>query len=159
MMNSKQIHDILSRYNITKNFFLGVYPSDMLPRKIKHYPACFVCNVDASNQSGSHWLAFFISSKDRVEFFDSYGNDPDFYQGPILDFTLQYSQVIYNPLTLQSNTTAVCGQYTIFFLICKCRGDTLKKFLSVFVTKNICNDVRVYNFVAKRFKVYVNFYQ
>ena len=158
-MNSKQIQDILSSHKETKKSFLGVFPSDMIPKKIYRYPSCFICNVDASNQEGSHWLAFFISSSNRIEFFDSYGNAPDFFKGTISNFSSQYSEVLYNPLTLQSNFTAVCGQYTIYFLICKCRGDTMKKFLSQFVTKNICNDIRVYNFVAKRFRVYANFYQ
>ena len=158
-MNSKQIQDILSSHNDTKKFFLGVFPSDMLPEKISSYPACFVCNVDSSNEVGSHWLAFFIFSSNRVEFFDSYGNAPHFFKGTISDFASQYVEVIHNPHILQSNFTAVCGQYTIFFLICKSRGDTMKKFLSQFVTQNICNDIRVYNFVAKRFRVYANFYQ
>lgn len=158
-MNSQQIKDILSHNKYTKKYFLDVFPSDMLPNTIKQYPCCFVCNVDSSDQPGSHWLAFYITSPRRVEFFDSYGNTPDFYQGPILDFTLKFSQVIFNPLTLQTNVTAVCGQYTIFFLLCRCRGESLKKFLSQFVSENLCNDQRVYNFVAKRFHVYVNFYQ
>lgn len=158
-MNSKQIQDILSTHKETKEMFLGVFPSDMIPKEISRYPSCFVCNVDSSNKVGSHWLAFFITSPNRVEFFDSYGNTPHFFKGTIRNFTLQYPEVVHNPLTLQSNFTAVCGQYTIYFLICRCRGDTMKKFLSQFVTQNICNDVRVYNFVAKRFRVYVNFYQ
>lgn len=158
-MNSQQIENILSRNKHTKNIFLGVFSSDMLPNKITQCPCCFVCNVDSSDQPGSHWLAFYIPSADRVEFFDSYGNAPSFFKGPISDFTSQYSQVIYNPLTLQTNVTAVCGQYTIFFLICRCRGESLQKFLSRFVSENTCNDQRVYNFVAKRYHVYVNFYQ
>lgn len=158
-MEARHIDNILSHHPATKKYFLSVFPSDLLPRKISRFPACFICNVDTSNQPGSHWLAFYISSPNRVEFFDSYGNPPDFFQGPIADFVSRYSRVIYNPLTLQTNVTAVCGQYAVFFLICKCRGESLKKFLSRFVTENICNDQRVYNFIAKRFRVYVKFYQ
>lgn len=158
-MDERQINKILSHHKTTKRHFLSVFPSDLLPIKIRRYPACFVCNVDPSDQPGSHWLAFYIPSADKVEFFDSYGNTPDFYEGPIADFASRYSRTIYNPLTLQTNVTAVCGQYAIYFLICKCRGETMSKFLSRFVTDNICNDQRVYNFVAKRFRVNVNFYQ
>lgn len=158
-MDSLQIKKILSRDPRTRKYFLDVFPSDKLPWRILHYPACFVCNVDKSTEPGSHWVAFFLPSPDEVEFFDSYGNEPAFFQGSIANFSSHFSRVVFNPLTLQSNKTAVCGQYCIFYLYSRCRGKTLKHILSHFVTENICNDQRVYNFVAKRFRVSVNFYQ
>lgn len=158
-MNSLQIDTILSRDRVTRKYFLGVFASDLLPTTIKRYPACFVCNVDKSSKPGSHWIAFFIESPDKVEFFDSYGNDPSFFQGPLLNFASHFSRVVYNPLPLQSNKTAVCGQYCVYYLYTRCRGKTLKYFLSHFVSENVSNDRRVYNFVAKRFHVIVNFFQ
>lgn len=158
-MNTSQIKSILSSHESTKKIFLGVFPSDMLPTSIKHYPTCFVCNVDTSNMPGSHWLAFYIPSLDKCEFFDSFGNPPGFFNGPISDFCSRFPQVTFNPITLQTNITAVCGQYTIYFLINRCRNESLKRFLTRFVCENISNDQRVYNFVAKRFRVYVNFFQ
>ena len=59
-----QIKNILSRDKVTKDYFLDVFPSDYLPQEISRYPAYFVCNTDASNEPGKHWLAFFISSPD-----------------------------------------------------------------------------------------------
>ena len=158
-MNSLEIKNILSHDRVTKKYFLDVFPSDQLPVRIVHYPACFVCNVDSSTESGSHWLAFFLSSPDEGEFFDSYGNVPRYFKGPISEFASRYSRMNYNPLILQSSITAVCGQYCVYYLYSRCRGQTLQKILSNFVTKNVCNDRLVYNFVAKRFGVYVNFYQ
>lgn len=99
-----------------------------------------------------------MSSPDEVEFFDSYGNDPAFFRGPVSNFASNFYSVMYNPLTLQSNNTAVCGQYCIFYLYSRCRGKTLKHVLSYFISENLCNDQRVYNFVAKRFRVFVNFF-
>lgn len=158
-MNTLQIKNILSRDPITKKYFIDVFPSDELPSKIRRYPACFVCNVDPSTKPGSHWLCFYILSPDEAEFFDSYGNEPAFYQGAISNFASRYSRLIYNPVILQTNVSTVCGQYCIYFLYSRCRGETLRNILSHFITKNLCNDRRVYNFVAKRFHVYVNFYQ
>lgn len=154
-----QIKSVLSREKATKEYFLGVFPSDQLPKKIKSYPACFVCNVDKSTEPGTHWLAFYLPSSDKVEFFDSFGNEPTFFKGPISNYVSQFSLVTFNPHTLQSNVSAVCGQYCIYFLFSRCRGKTMKNIFSQFVFKNICNDQLVYNFVAKRFHVYVNFYQ
>ena len=156
-MNTLQIKNILSHDRVTKQYFLGVFSSDQLPAMVMSYPACFVCNTDRSTEPGSHWIAFYIISPNEVEFFDSFGNEPAAFQGPILNFASRYSRVTYNPM--QSNVTAVCGQYCIYYLYSKCKGQSLNFFLSFFVFKNMCNDYRVYNFVAKRYGVYVNFYQ
>lgn len=158
-MDNFQIKNILSRDKFTRKYFLDVYASDQLPEWIEHYPACFICNVDSSAKPGSHWLAFYLPSKNHVEFFDSYGNHPHFFQGPISDFVSRYPRIEYNPLMLQSNVTTVCGQYCIYYLYSRCRGKSLQNILSHFVTKNLCNDQRVYNFVAKRFHVMTHFYQ
>ena len=158
-MNSLQIKNILSLDDVTKHYFINVFPSDELPARITHYPACFVCNVDKSTEPGSHWLAFYLINDEKLEFFDSYGNEPSFFKGPISNYVSRFSQVTFNPVMLQSNVSAVCGQYCIYYLYCRCRDKTLENIVSQFVTKNVCNDRSVYNFVAKKFHVYTNFYQ
>lgn len=158
-MNTTQLRKILSRDPITKKYFLDVFASDHLPESIEQFPSCFIANVDSSAEPGSHWVAFYLSSKDKMEFFDSFGNEPAFYEGPIRNFTIQFSHVNYNPLTLQTDMTAVCGQYCIYYLYSRCRGSSLKTFLSHFSVKHMCNDQRVYTFVSKRFRVHANFYQ
>lgn len=158
-MNTIQLHRVLTQDKFTKMYFLDVFPSDHLPAEIFNYPTCFIVNVDSSAEPGSHWVAFYISSPHHLQFFDSYGNAPVFYEGPISDFASRYLYVDYNPMTLQSNITAVCGQYCVYYLYSKCRGHSLKKILSSFVSNHICNDKQVYNFVWKQFHVQVNFYQ
>lgn len=158
-MNSMQIEKILSKDRVTQKYFLGVFPSDLLPSKIERYPACFVCNADKSTEPGSHWIAFYLTSPKEAEFFDSYGNNPSYFKGPISNYASHFSQVTFNPLRLQSHVTAVCGQFCVFYIFSRCEGKTLKHFLNEFVSENICNDHRVYNFVAKRYRIYANFYQ
>lgn len=158
-MNTVQLRRVLRRDNFTKNYFLDVFPSDHLPDEIHKYPSCFIVNVDSSAEPGSHWVAFYLSRPNQVEFFDSYGNDPTFYKGPISEFTSTYKNVKYNPMVLQSNVTAVCGQYCVYYLYCRCRGKSLKNIVSSFVTKHLCNDERVYNFARRLFHVRTSFYQ
>lgn len=158
-MDSLQIKNILSRDSVTKRYFLDVFPSDQLPTVVGHYPACFVCNVDKSSAPGTHWLAMYLAAPDKVEFFDSYGSEPTFFKGPISNFVSHFSHMTFNPVVLQSNVTAVCGQYCIYYLYCRCRGKSLKTIVSQFTTQNMCNDQSVYNFVAKKFGVYANFFQ
>lgn len=158
-MYSIQLKKILKQDKFTKKYFIDVFPSDKLPAKIKNYPACLIANVDTSKEPGSHWVAFFLLDANRIEFFDSYGNTPEFFGGGILEFVNKFSHVISNPLILQSNVTAVCGQYCIYYLYSRCRGRTMKQIVSSFVTRHICNDKRVYNFVFKYFRVRTSFYQ
>lgn len=158
-MNTIQLRRILTEDKFTRKYFLDIFPSDHLPNEIHKYPACFIANADLSSDPGSHWLAFYLPSPHHVEFFDSYGNAPTYFKGGISDFVSRYSHVDYNPAILQSNVTAVCGQYCVYYLYSKCRGHSLKKILSSFVTRHLWNDKRVYNFVWKRFYVRTKFYQ
>lgn len=158
-MNTAQLRQILSRDKFTKLYFLGVFPSDQLPTRIYQYPSSFVANVDSSTEPGSHWIAFYLPAPHRLEFFDSYGNPPDYYEGAISEFASRFHELEFNPVILQTNTTAVCGQYCIYYLYSRCRGRKLEKILYPFIKQHISNDIRVYNFVWKRFHVRTNFYQ
>ena len=158
-MNTLQLRRILSRDKFVKESFLDVYSSDNLPVEITKHPACFVANLDSSSGPGTHWVVFYLPAPGQLEFFDSYGNTPAYYVGPISNFQSKFNYMNYNPLRLQSNSTAVCGQYCVYYLYFRCRGKTLMNILSSFVTKNICNDKLVYHFVWKHFKIRTKFYQ
>lgn len=157
-MNTTQIRKIMLEDPITQKSFMGVFPSDRIPSRIEKYPACFILNTDPSTHSGSHWLACFISTPNQLHFFDSYGNTPNFYEGPIADYATRFRSVFSNPMILQSQVSGVCGHYCVYFLHFKCRGLSLKKILSGFSMKKLCNDQRVYNFVTKRFRVRTHFF-
>lgn len=158
-MDSEQLYKALSENIHTRDIFVGVFASDQLPMEIYKYPACFIANVDSSSKSGSHWLAFYISSPNHLEFFDSYGQSPSSFRGRIWNYVKKYSHVNFNPMTLQSNVSAVCGHYCLYYLYSKCRGRSLNEILLSFIPEHLLNDVKVYNFVTKRFKVHTPFYE
>lgn len=158
-MNTIQLKRVLMRDKYTQKYFINVFASDQLPKKITHYPACLIVNLDSSTQPGSHWIAFYMTNVKEIEMFDSYGNSPELFNKSIKNFVSKFNHVTYNPVTLQSNISAVCGQYCIYYLYCKCRGRTLRQFLSYFTLNNVSNDKRVYNFVSKRFHVQTHFFQ
>ncbi|GFU88482.1 uncharacterized protein TNCV_3354211 [Trichonephila clavipes] len=58
--------------------FLGVYPSDKIPKVKKK--AALVVNTDPHDEEGSHWLAMYIQDEKTIEFFDSYGFPPSVYE-------------------------------------------------------------------------------
>ena len=65
-MNTIQIRDFINSDNNLKSLFHGVFARDELIMNIK-YPSCFIVNTDNSNQSGSHWLAFFYDVNKHVK--------------------------------------------------------------------------------------------
>ncbi|GFY13354.1 hypothetical protein TNCV_2336181 [Trichonephila clavipes] len=46
--------------------FLGVYPSDKIPKVKKK--AALVVNTDPHDEEGSHWLAMYIQDEKTIEF-------------------------------------------------------------------------------------------
>jgi hypothetical protein len=77
-MNTAEITHALEQDSITSTKFCRVFPSDKLPRRLDKYPCGFVANTDPSSKPGTHWVAFYFPSKEKGEFFDSYGQSPDF---------------------------------------------------------------------------------
>ncbi|GIX71843.1 uncharacterized protein F54H12.2 [Caerostris extrusa] len=61
---------------------------------------------DESSEPGSHWLAFYCENG-CIEFFDSFGNPPDFYDPRFHEITLRYPSVCWNSTPLQNLTSNV----------------------------------------------------
>ena len=67
-MNTQEIDRILRRY---VRDFDGVFSADTLPEK----PRLLVCNTDASDKPGRHWICMHFEDG-RGEYFDSFGRRP-----------------------------------------------------------------------------------
>ena len=100
--------------------FLGVFSFDHLP-SLFHYDnssCCCIVNIDPSTKPGSHWVAFFFDSQlNSLEFFDSYGYPPSYFNFNIRlpDSSHHKPHLAYSSIPLQSLSTTVCGQYCILF--------------------------------------------
>ena len=53
--------------------FVGVFPSDMIP-KLRNNECCII-NLDSSKQPGSHWTAIYKFSDNKVLLYDSFGRN------------------------------------------------------------------------------------
>ena len=51
--------------------------------KLKSKPKLIICNTDPSTKPGKHWVYFFFHN-DTVDFFDSLGNDMNYYWDELL---------------------------------------------------------------------------
>ena len=78
-MNTLQLKRALERDTFTKKIFGGVFAADELPKTFDTFPYGFVANTDPSTEPGTHWVAFYFPSRDKGEFFDSYGYPPEQY--------------------------------------------------------------------------------
>lgn len=150
-MNTSQLIQVMEKAPKSRNKFCGVYASDTLPSVIEHFPCGLIVNTDPQSQKGSHWLAMYFPSEDRGEFFDSYGNSPDFYREKFEIFLNNHSRVwSYNRRCLQSFDSSTCGQFCLYFIINRSRGKSMSMIVNSFSKNSSVNDHRVSEFVRRR---------
>jgi hypothetical protein len=155
-MNTRDILCLLKTVHPLQKCFTACVPIDSLPA-VSHLPAAIVINTDISEGPGEHWVCIYISSTARCAFFDSLGKTPMYYsfylQQYIRDIDNNYW---YNTNRFQSLTSAVCGQYCIFFLFHLSLNyiDPSKLILRRFSKDHIVNDTIVSKFVQALFVTY-----
>ena len=150
-MNTLQLERALKHNTFTKKIFVGVFAADELPT-LNTFPSGFVANTDPSTEPGTHWVAFYFPSRDKGEFFDSYGHPPEHYGEP---FTVYNVETI-NSHKLQSSWSNVCGHYCIFYLYHKSRGYSMSKIVNMFSSNVDKNDCKVACYVKKHFNVAID---
>jgi len=62
-----------------------------------------------------------------------------------------YSRIEINSKRLQSKDTTVCGQYCLFYLMCRTRGYSLYQITDLFTENFNLNDQFVYNVIDEQF--------
>ena len=151
MLNSLQIFRALKGHQWTRDYFLGVFPSDQLPENIAR-PSCLVVNTDPSNLPGAHWLAIFIDKDGVIDYLDSYGLDPQ-----VKDIKkwleLHGTKSNVNDRVLQSYMSAACGQHCIYFLILRCKGFPMHTITNMLSDSPFINDSFVTAYVNKNCKL------
>ncbi len=149
-MNSIEIETILNAYKWNKFKFLGCFAADQLPDvELRQIPVCFIANVEASNESGSHWVAFIIPKDGYCEYFCSLGIS--FYHWPLFTTYIRnsmcFESTLMNRKQIQSSNSNLCALYCIEFLIQRDRGLSFATILNKYSTHNLlCNDLQTLNF-------------
>lgn len=151
-MNTSQLTTVLQRDPFTRALFRGVFPSDQLPSQVPHYPSVFIANVDALGKPGSHWCAFYFTSKHDGEFFDSYGQPPQDFSPMFYRFLENNTRTwTFNTQCLQSIDSMVCGHYCLYYALNRCRKRSMKAIVSRFTNNTRLNDQWVKRFIVKHF--------
>ncbi len=110
------IYDIINQMKMAN--FRGTFMRDTLPKK-PHKQECGIMNFNTSDQSGSHWVCWYINGCERV-YFDSFGcicpeelqkylKTPAEYKNHILCIERNTDQV-------QQSNTQICGQLCLYVL-------------------------------------------
>ncbi len=141
-MNTKDIDRFVRGDAACRGIFQGVFSIDTLPDT----PHLLVCNTDPSNKPGKHWIAIFVDSVGRGEYFDSFGREPF---GVFADYMNEHcTDWIYNTRQLQSIVSSFCGFYCCFYCMLRCRGFDLTRIVNVFTRDTGFNDSIVRGFVC-----------
>ena len=127
-MNSRQLRWILSGDKFTKLSFRDVYAIDeMKSIKSVSYPFSFVINLDPSYKPGSHWVAVYFDKNGVGEYFDLFARYPPH---EVVHFLCSHAKGWqYNCMQVQELSTAMCGQFVVFYIHQKSRGLTLEVIL------------------------------
>lgn len=162
-MNTRELLGVVQKEPKLNGTFVGVFPADKLPvlatrrrrngrkrrREAEKKTVSLIANVDGHREIGSHWIAIYIDSRGRGEFFDSYGRHPTLCSPYFTKFLNANADVwTYNRKSLQSSWSTVCGQYCLYYLIRRARGDSMSSILSEFNSRTRGqNDQRVYHYI------------
>ena len=128
-MNTAEIIHILEKNPVPKNYFDGVYPVDYL-KYILEKPKLIICNTDSSDGGGVHWIAIFFYKDNQVDFFDSLGRKPCYYDTKFLNFMRKFAdECNYTSRRIQPANSDLCGHYCIYFSHKRCQGLNFKNIL------------------------------
>ena len=149
-MDTHQISKILKNDRFTKHHFRGVFACDQLPKQYVPRLRTLVINTDPSTKPGQHWVAIYITRDGEGEYFDSYGQPVKLPQ--VKKFLKKnVTRQRYNRQPLQGPLSAVCGQYSIFFLLQRCRGLSMTNITSLFSYDWRDNDILINDFIRTHF--------
>ena len=127
-MNSLQLETMARDGKYLSPYFLGVFPSDKLPKNVP-FPCALVANTMPSTHQGEHWIAIFFDQEGNAEYFCSYGVPPKAEFKPLLSEGINWTR---SNRQLQGDLSLVCGQYCLAFLHFRARGVSFPVFMSLF---------------------------
>ena len=146
-MNNHQIEALLRGHPRTRRVFKGVFAADTVPVSRVDEAACYVVNLDESDEPGSHWVGIYVCPGKLSEYFDSYG------QWCVIPrmVDLLGETYIFNPFQLQSHFTTSCGQHCLFFVLCKSYEKDMRTIVDAYPGAPLENDIFVNKIVERRF--------
>ena len=138
-MNNVRLSKILKDYPVT------VCAADQLRVTRGRF---VITNTDTSDGAGKHWVTFYFPERQPIEYFDSLGKDPEYYE-------VGFEQKLRHPYRrmmspIQANTSDTCGHYCIYYIAERFKGGTMEDVMSRFdVNRPDLNDDYVRRYVEE----------
>ena len=157
-MNSLELKRSLWENRETRPQYGDVLAVDNLPTGVvpPHHRA-FIVNTDYQSGPGEHWVAVYFAPHSRMaEFFDPLGRSVADYDPRLMTFIRRNKEYTLEntPQRCQSIDGGLCGQFCLYYLLRKCRGDSMMTILDGFDLKRfLMNDLLVKDVVAREFNV------
>jgi hypothetical protein len=140
-MDAKQLSTILQREPDTRPFFKGVFSADSVLTFSPCVPCAIIINTDPSSQPGRHWVAIFIDNTNQGQFFDSYGNKPEYYHPEwnlwLSKWTKKWT---YSSRVVQPDSSVHCGVHSLFFILHCCQGLSYGDIMELYTEDKMAND-------------------
>ena len=120
-MQTSDILNVIERFPLVKERFVGVFPCDLIPSKMDEM-TCLIFNLSKSGERGTHWSALIRNYNDKsdgskrhiYEIFDPLSTN--FYAiHPYLKF--KKPTYYFNSQAFQDPESSVCGLMSLYFLI------------------------------------------
>ena len=146
-MNTTQLIVTLQRDAVAKQFLGDVCAADELPRWCHFKPRFWIVNTAPISHKGKHWIVIYIPKDGPSEFFDSLGRHPSFYNHHFTNFMSQCSSdYIHNTYRIQGYHDGTCGQYCLYYVYQRCRGNSMNAIMNRFTIDHHFNDILVDQF-------------
>lgn len=121
-MQTSDILNVIERFPLVKERFIGVFPCDLIPSKMDQM-TCLIYNLSKSGERGTHWNALIRnynektsdgSTKNIYEIFDPLSTN--FYLlKPFFNF---HNATYYlNSQSFQDPKSSVCGFMCLYFIV------------------------------------------
>lgn len=150
-MNSSRIEYAFENDGFVRPLWRGFLAPDVILEGSPSppFPQIYVVNTAPSFTPGEHWCVVIVFDG-FCEFFDSYGNTPEFF-GLTKTIMQHCEHVVSNSQRVQSFFSEVCGHYCIYYVSMRARGHPVSEIMSVFSKDCRQNDDWIFNWVGKRF--------
>lgn len=128
-MNTKQLYYALVHNSVTKKCFDGIYARDTLV-DIEAPPNLIICNTDASDSPGQHWILFHFKKRGHLVFYDSLGHNFDHYGDEFVTFVARWATTFEHVTErTQPVNSNLCGIYCLYFAYYSCKRWTAERII------------------------------
>lgn len=143
-----QLDNILLNVSVTREKYIGAYPSCIFPKSRKKMYA-FISNTDEHDESGQHWCAWVVKDE-TIYFFDSFGREPTDETLPVYfkDIIKEFKHIQYTNTRIQGWSSKACGYFCTHFIYVICLGLDYDDFLNDYTRNFIENDIVAFQFVS-----------